>query len=79
MVKDADVEQCQRLFQANRDRPVGCTSLRVTTGVVVEEHQSRGVVMQGALDASLARLDRPLPLAVATPEPVAHEVGMGGR
>ncbi len=49
VVQDPDVQQCQRLLQPNRDRPVGCTWLRVAGWVVVEEHQGGRVVMQRAL------------------------------
>lgn len=49
VVEDSDVQQCERLLQPHRDRPVGGTWLRVPGRVVVEEHQGRGVVMQRAL------------------------------
>ena len=49
VVEDADVEETQGFFEAPSDPPVSCTGLRVAAGVVVKEHQGRGVVMQRTL------------------------------
>ena len=49
VVQHPDVEQCKRLLQANRDRPVGCTWLRDARRVVVEEHHGGRVMLQGFL------------------------------
>jgi hypothetical protein len=49
VVEDADVEETQGFFEAPSDSPVGCARLGVARGVVVEQHHSRSVVMQGPL------------------------------
>ena len=49
VVQDADVEEAEGLPEAPSDGAVRRTGFGVAAGVVVEEHQGRGVVVQGSL------------------------------
>ena len=56
MVQDTNIHQAQRFLKPLGNAPVGIAGLRITTGVVMHQNDSGGVVLNGVLD-DLAWID----------------------
>ena len=56
MIQDTNIHQAQRFLQPLGNAPVGIAGFRITTGVVMHQDHSGGVVLNGVLD-NLAGID----------------------